>query len=166
MTTNPRWTDEELLLALEVTDRRGWRAGNKTTPEFTALSRLLRSANLANAQVIDERYRSPSSVSLKVSNLVGANPRVPGGMRDSKREVALVERFLANRDVMLSEAVALRSRLQRTDLEPDFVSDLWDEEELNVATEGGADHVLTLRRERSRPLRGQKSTTFDAWANP
>lgn len=35
-------------------------------------------------------------------------------------------------------------------------ADRWDEEELAVATEGGAEWVLTLRRERSKPVRMAK----------
>lgn len=161
MTANPRWTDQELLLALEVVDRREWRAGNKTTHDFVELSELLRTSNLASVDQMDDTFRSPSSVSLKVSNLLGANPHVPGGMRDSKREIALVERFLQNREQMLADAVALRARLQADNVAPAKSTDRWDEEELRVATEGGPAYVLTLRRERSRTLRLSKISAVE-----
>lgn len=166
VTANPRWTDDELLLALEVADRREWRAGNKTTPDFVALSRLLRAVNLPGVSTIDETFRSPSSVSLKVSNLVGANRNVPGGMRDSKREIALVEHFLRYRESSLADAVALRARLASADVDLNARASGWDEEELSVATEGGADYVITLRRERSAPLRQAKIRDVERRGGP
>lgn len=104
---------------------------------------------------------------MKIANLVGANPGAPGGMRKSKKEVVLVETFMANRENMLAEAAALRDSLT-IELPAANVSsiDVADEELALVAAEGDSRYVLALRRERSRPLREAKIRTLHRASRP
>lgn len=156
----PRWTDEELLLALELLDRREWRSGNAQTPDFLSLSSLLRAANFPGVSDLDPGFRSVGSVSMKMGNLIGAHPGIDGGMRTSRREIDFVAEFLQNRERMIADAVALRAKLVGAVDSTD--ADRWDEEETAVAIEGGAQWVLALRRERSQPLRSAKLRQVEA----
>lgn len=156
MANNPAWTDEELTLAVELIDRRGWKGGNAMTPDYIELSRVLREANFPEHGEIDESFRSTSSVSMKIGNLVGANPHVPGGLRATDRERLFVARFLENPEVMRSLAQSLRTGAGVARIPPEVDTSELDDEEISVATEGGPSYVLTLLRERSRPLRRAK----------
>lgn len=156
MTTNPAWTDEELLLAVELIDRRGWRGGNSTTPEYKELSEVLRSANFPRLKNPGASFRSPNSVSMKIGNLIGAHPDIPGGLRTTEREKRIVKQFLEAPDVMRSMAQTLRAEARVAGIPSAARIVELDDEEMNAATEGGASYVLTLRRERSRRLRRAK----------
>ncbi|GAA3933891.1 hypothetical protein [Microbacterium soli] len=112
MAHQPAWTDEELTLAIELLDRRGWYGGNAKTPEYIELSRLLRAANFPRVDVFDESFRSVNSISLKMGNLRGANDEVSGGLRAAERERAFVDKFLRNPQEMRAKARALRARVQ------------------------------------------------------
>jgi len=154
--TNPAWTDEELVLAIELIDRRGWKGGNSTTPDYIELSQILRQANFPNQSPIDESFRSTSSVSMKIGNLTGANPDVPGGLRATERERLFVARFFENPPLMRALAQSLRKDAGVASIPPETGASELDDEETTVATEGGPSYVLTLRRERSRTLRRSK----------
>jgi len=108
---NPAWTDDELILAIELIDRRGWLGGNARTLEYLELSTLLRNANFPNHEGIDEKFRSVNSVSLKIGNLIGANDRRPGGLRTTERERDFVDQFLADPDRIRTRARELRRQI-------------------------------------------------------
>lgn len=105
------WTDEELLLALEVMHRRDWRGGNARDPEFVELSRLLNRTNFPGAQNVGDNFRSPSAVSYKTGNLIGANPNAAGGFKFTSREKELVAEYLADPAAVLARAREVRSRI-------------------------------------------------------
>jgi 5-methylcytosine-specific restriction protein A len=152
----PPWTYEELVLAVELIDRRGWVGANSHTPEVVELSGVLRTANFPDVDVIDDSFRSVNSVAMKLSNLIGANPSVDGGLRGGPSEARIVAEFLENPDVMRSFAESLRvaAGVMRVPGEREIVP--LDEEESRAVEEGGPSYVLTLRRERSGPLRRRK----------
>lgn len=157
VTQNPRWTYEELVLAVDLIDRRGWVGGGARTPDVIELSQLLRAINYPQLEDPDSRFRSPNSISLKLGNLKGANPRVAGGLRVTGREKDVVAHFLGNRDIMRALASSLRLSAQPgMDAVRQVTSEVLDDEETTVALEGGPKYVLALRRERSRALRKRK----------
>lgn len=156
MARNPAWTFEEHVLAAELLDRRGWRGGNSGSPDIVELSEVLRAANFPQVEPVTETFRSPNSVSLKLGNLVGARPDIPGGLRATAGEARIVQQFLADPDVMRSLAQSLRLGAGVASLPAETRVQPLDDEEILVATEGGPAYVLTLRRERSRPLREKK----------
>ena len=156
MTRNPTWTYEELTLAVDLIDRRNWIGGGSRTPEIIALSDLLRAANFPDVETVDARFRSPGSISMKIGNLKGANPRVQGGLRVTKREVEVVEHFLANREIMRALANSLRQNVAGAFDLTGATGDTLDDIEVAAAIEGGPRYVLTVRRERSGALRREK----------
>lgn len=161
MTSNPPWTYEELVLAVDLIDRRGWVGGNARTPELIELSSYLRTANFPKLENLDPSFRSPSSISMKLGNLKGANVNIEGGLRATKREAEIVGYFLSNRDIMHALANSLRRVGGSIDDEPDIGPTL-DEAEVTAAIEGGPRYVLTMRRERSRVLRKAKIARVEA----
>ncbi len=144
------------MLAAELIDRRGWVGGNARTPEIVELSEVLRIANFPNADLIDDSFRSVNSVAMKLSNLIGANPSVDGGLRGGPSEARIVAEFLENPDVMRSFAESLRMAVGVLGVPGEREIVLLDEEETQAVKEGGPSYVLTLRRERSGPLRRRK----------
>lgn len=156
VTRNPTWTYEELTLAVDLIDRRNWIGGGSRTPEIIELSDLLRAANFPDVNTVDARFRSPGSISMKIGNLKGANPQVQGGLRVTRREVEVVEHFLANRDIMRALANSLRQDVAGTVDLSWGTADTLDDVEIAGALEGGPLYVLAIRRERSRALRKRK----------
>lgn len=161
VTSNPPWTHEELVLAVDLIDRRGWVGGNARTPELLELSSLLRAANFPKVDRIISSLRSPSSVSMKLGNLKGANPEVDGGLRATKREAEIVGHFLSNRDIMRALANSLRQIDDSVNKASELAPKL-DEEEAAAAIEGGPRYVLAMRRERSAALRRAKVASAEA----
>lgn len=109
-----RWTDEELLLALEVMHRRAWRGGNTRTQEFIELSKLLRRVNFPKADVVQDNFRSVASVVYKAGNLVGANPELSGGFKATKREAELLAEYIEDPQAVLNRAQLVHEKLARS----------------------------------------------------
>lgn len=107
------WTEEELLLALELTVKRSWRGGNEGSKDLQALSRLLREVNFPGIVPMPPTFRSTGSVGLKVSNFIGSNPRVPGGGRAGNKEVRLVESYYRDPEGVLARARRIRARAEQ-----------------------------------------------------
>ena len=109
-----RWSEEEMILAADLADRRGWKGPNSGTPEVIDLSELLKRANIHPEQGRPKNFRSPNSVSLKVNNLTGSHPDAPKKpLRTSAAEVPIVELFVKDRDHMKQRAVEIRERINR-----------------------------------------------------
>ena len=112
------WTEEEMILAADLADDRDWRGPNSATPEVLELSELLKQAHFYPHQGRPENFRSPSSVSRKVGNLIGSHPtKAPANsLRTSAREVPIVQRFIDDRASMKALARSIRERIRRGEL--------------------------------------------------
>lgn len=107
------WTREEIILAADLVDDRGWKGPNSQTPEVIELSNLLRSASIHPRELRDENFRSPNSVSLKVNNLIASHPNSrTKGLRTSASEFPVVEDFINVRTGMKQVAAAVRDRIR------------------------------------------------------
>lgn len=107
------WTEEEMILAADLADDRGWRGPNSATPEVVELSELLKRAKIYHLHGRPENFRSPSSVSRKVGNLIGSHPSAPGkSLRTSAAELPIVNRFLEDRSQMKQQAAGIRYRIR------------------------------------------------------
>jgi 5-methylcytosine-specific restriction protein A len=76
----PDWTNDELILALDLYLRtRDWIGYGKNTKEVVELSELLRSLPIFDASVrLNDRFRNPSGVALKIHNFESIDPGHPG----------------------------------------------------------------------------------------
>lgn len=103
-----------MVLAADLADDRGWKGPNSATPEIVELSVLLRAARIHPGQGRSENFRSPSSVSLKVNNLIGSHPEAPQKpLRTSAAEVPIVRQFVEDRERMKQLAAEIRQRIKR-----------------------------------------------------
>ena len=108
------WTAEEMILAADLADERGWRGPNSATPEVVELSELLNKTRIYPLHGRPENFRSPSSVSRKVGNLIGSHPDTPkNSLRTSAAEVPIVNRFVEDRTHMKRKAAEIRDRIRR-----------------------------------------------------
>lgn len=112
------WTEEEMILAADLADDRDWKGPSSTTPEVLELSELLRQARFYLYEGRPENFRSPSSVSRKVGNLIGSHPtKAPmNSLRTSAREIPIVLRFIDDRASMKTLARSIRERIRRGEL--------------------------------------------------
>lgn len=110
------WTEDEMVLAADLADDRGWKGPNSSTPEVVELSKLLNCADFHPMYGRSATFRSPASVSLKVNNLIGSHPNAPSNpLRTSKGEVEIVRRFVENRKSMKKRAAEIRGRVVGVD---------------------------------------------------
>lgn len=112
------WTEEEMILAADLADDRNWKGPNSATPEVVELSELLNQAHFHPRAGRPDNFRSPSSVSRKVGNLIGSHPtKAPEkSLRISAREVPIVQRFIDDRTSMKELARSIRERILKGEL--------------------------------------------------
>jgi 5-methylcytosine-specific restriction enzyme A len=95
MSRNPDWTDDELIVALDLYFRCGRKWVSYTHADVIALSQLLNQLPIHDAQARDTDFRNPRSVSMKLSNFLSLDPHYQGrGLsRGSKRDKAVWDEF-------------------------------------------------------------------------
>ena len=67
---NPNWTNDELILALELYFRDETARGNKTHPEVIKLSKILNSLPIHSDEVQETDFRNPNGTAMKLSNFL------------------------------------------------------------------------------------------------
>lgn len=116
---NPKWAEEEIILAL-ATYLRG-ATPDKNNEMVVDLSRELRALPLHAERPDAARFRNPNGVALKLANLAWLDPSYPGGMEGHSKLDAEVWRRYADDEDALEEAVAAiregRGRFQLLDLD-------------------------------------------------
>ena len=90
---HPNWTRDELILSLHVYFRVDPRKARQHHPEVIGLSVLLRGLH-AGAAEIDESFRSPDSIHLKLQNFLRFDPKYGG--RAMKAGAAVEENIWNN----------------------------------------------------------------------
>lgn len=108
---NPPWTEEELVLALDLYLREGL-LGNKHS-DVQDLSRALNALDLHAERPDADRFRNPNGVALKLANLAALDPNYPGhGMRrGGRRDAEVWERYASDEDALAEAASAVRKGL-------------------------------------------------------
>jgi 5-methylcytosine-specific restriction protein A len=92
-TRNPPWTQDELILAMDLYIRLGH--VDARHPETILLSEILNRLPIHSTRPDKERFRNPNGVNLKLANFAAIDPSNPGkGMvAGSKLDRAVWERF-------------------------------------------------------------------------
>jgi 5-methylcytosine-specific restriction enzyme A len=89
MARNPAWTEEELILALDVYVRVPRARSIKRDPALAELSRTLQRLRIHRARPDPDRFRNLNSVYLKLQNFKTIDPGYPGlGMRAGATRLA------------------------------------------------------------------------------
>jgi 5-methylcytosine-specific restriction enzyme A len=117
MSQNLNWTREELILALDLYFRVPYSQVTQHHPDIIELSHFLRQLPIYADIPKSSGYRSPSSVSLKLSNFKRLDPAYEGsGLgAGSKLDVEVWNDFSANRQLLQSVAQGIRAAYRTTD---------------------------------------------------
>lgn len=75
---NPKWTRDELILALDLYFRCDPLKTNKSDPEIIALSDLLNSLPIHPQKAEFEKFRNPNGVYMKLCNFLRLDPDYSG----------------------------------------------------------------------------------------
>lgn len=107
---NPNWNREELILALDLYFQMDYGQMHGRNPLIIRLSEELRKLNIHKNIPDKEKFRSPSSVALKLANLKRSDQNFKGrGMRDGgKLEKEIWKEFHSHRDTLKKEADIIR----------------------------------------------------------
>jgi 5-methylcytosine-specific restriction enzyme A len=120
--SNPDWTRDELILALELYFRMPGARGNKTHPECVKLSELLNRLPIHAGVPKSSTFRNPNGVGMKLSNFLRFDPAysgkgLPSGSvaekevwdsfgNDSKKLAAAAAAIRAGTEVLLNSGAA------------------------------------------------------------
>jgi 5-methylcytosine-specific restriction protein A len=106
---NPPWAYDELILALDLYWRRGLL--DDTDEEVIDLSEVLNRLPLGDAQRVDERYRNPNGVAMKLGNFARLDPNYAGSglSRGGQAEVEVWQRYESSREELARIAAQLRA---------------------------------------------------------
>lgn len=85
MARNPDWTEDEIILALELYVRSNFTVLPIDHPEVIALSEFMYSLPIHPPEVRDGKFRNPSSISTKLANFRYINPAQPGGLSSASK---------------------------------------------------------------------------------
>ena len=78
MSKNPKWTREELILALDLYVRCGRKQLDAQHLKIIELSRLLNSLPIHSSVSREAEFRNPNGVSMKLGNFLSLDPEYPG----------------------------------------------------------------------------------------
>lgn len=108
MPSNPPWTRDELILALDLYKRQGQR--DPGHPEVVALSSFLNTLPLADQEHAGT-FRNPTGVAMKLGNFAALDPRYPGvGLPRGGRGDQLVwDEFAGQPERLVRTAAAIRA---------------------------------------------------------
>lgn len=105
---NPPWSEEELILALDLYLR--WGLLDAANPAVTDLSKVLNNLTVHSERPDEARFRNPNGVALKLANFAAIDPNHPGrGMtRGGKRDAMVWDQYSSNQDTLAAIAAAIR----------------------------------------------------------
>lgn len=156
MTRNPDWTEEEIILACDLTARNDWRALPDTDPDVQALSALLQGLPLHPPETRTPTFRNPNGVGRKTADIATHHPGYPGTPTNgSQLDRKILDLFLADPAGMHARAVDLRAAAERGEFAGLTVPVEHDDP---GAGEGQLVYRRHVSRERDRRLRKRKLT--------
>lgn len=159
--SNPNWTREELILALDLFFRKGGdRMPGDTDPDVIELAALLRSLPIHPPEARAGNFRTAGSIAFKCGNFMRFLPEGGGPHHGGHLDEVVWNEFHGDRDRLRAEADELR-RLAK---DPDAVAQLStveiaDDEEDAAAHEGEIKFKLHKQRERDRGLPRKKKAS-------
>lgn len=156
---SPAWTWDELLLAGALVVQNGWSELREGHQAVQALSEMLRSLTIHDAEVIRSvpQFRSPGSVSRKTTDLATNHPGYPGApTRCGKLDHVMIAQFIEQPTEMLTMAAALRQAYTSGELGAAQPQPEETDDDGRTALEGRLLARVLLTRERNPSLRRAK----------
>ena len=110
MTRNPRWTRDELILALDLYFRVSVAHTSASDPEVVKLSELLNSLDIHTEVPTNSDFRNANGVYMKLCNYLRFDPEYPGvGLdRGSKLDQEVWNEFVHDRERLAAIAQSIR----------------------------------------------------------
>jgi 5-methylcytosine-specific restriction protein A len=110
MPRNLDWTRDELILALDTYFRLDVTRTTKDNSEIIVLSELLNRLPVHDGQPVDQRFRNPNGVYMKLCNFLRLDPNYTGKGLDagSRLDQVVWDEFANNRDLLARTAEAIR----------------------------------------------------------
>ena len=155
---NPKWTEDEVILALDLYFKLEWKDMEPDNEQVIEVSKWLNALpGQGRAVVGDAKYRNPNGVSMKLQNFKAFDARYDGkGLeRGSKMDRKVFGRFVENKDGLKSIADQLKSIIENAETLPDL-SFSPDDEAPFEASEGNVVYRLHRSRERSSSVSKKK----------
>lgn len=151
------WTVDELILVCEALAQNGWEPIPLADERVAELSALLRRSPEHASAERDDRFRSRSSIHLKLENLRTCHPSYRGAPTNASRlDGEVVRKFIENSEDMTARARRIRSAIAEGTVTPDEISALRTYDPEMTAHEGSIIAVLQQRRERDPHIRNRK----------
>lgn len=115
MPRNPKWSREELMLALELYFKVNPSHASPAHPEVRKVSVLLNQLPHAVAVADSARYRNPNGVYMKMCNFLRLDPDYPGSglSRGGKLEESIWKEFASDRERLSIRCDEIRAAVVR-----------------------------------------------------
>lgn len=156
---NPKWSRDEIILALDLYFRTEAGQIHANNPEVLAISEILNKLPIHEVRPDQAKFRNPNGVGLKLSNFLAIDPNYPGkGMESySKLDEEIFHEFADNRAYLKK----LADRIKRTVENPIINNKLYqipdeDDEEVLCVREGLVIYKLHKYRERNNKINKKK----------
>jgi 5-methylcytosine-specific restriction protein A len=157
---NPNWTQDELILALDLYFRVSPLNTTENHPEIVAVSDLLNRLPIHTSRPDAERFRNPNGVYMKLCNFLRLDPSYAGtGLKAGSHKDEEVWNEFANDRARLQKVAQAILNMVETDDEESQTLRLFSDDDLLEAPEGKVLTLLHRIRERNRELVERKKRT-------
>lgn len=156
MSKNPNWSREELILAMDLYIELDNKGLDKKNPKIITLSQTLKALPIHRLIEKVDNFRSPSSVTLKLSNFRVWDKNHPSkGMKSGNaQEKVIWDEFINNQNELRQKAIKLKE-LAKDERLIEKIYQLEDEPDV-FAEEGAIYHRVHQVRERDAGLTKRK----------
>lgn len=145
---NPKWTRDELILALDLYYKEPNAHGNASHPAVIELSNILNALPLHKGRKLNEKYRNPNGVGMKLANFRTFDPEYDKGLSSGSRlDREVWDTFLTDRERLHKVAEAIKANYTVISS-----ADELDDDDDTEATEGKILTRIHQKRERSVKL--------------
>ena len=113
MPRNPKWTNDEHLLALNLYFESDGRMLDPSDEKVIELSNLLNSLPIHSQELRSEKFRNPVGVSMKLGNFRRLDPNIEGAglQHGAVGEVTIWEKYLNNKSELKEIAEAIKDNI-------------------------------------------------------
>jgi len=129
MARNPTWTEDELILALDLYFKAGRKWLPSEHPDVIQLSNILNSLPIHNKDLRNTKFRNAQGVSMKLGNFLTLDPEYKGtGLsRGGKLDKKVWDAFSKNPDKLIQIANAIKDNIKNIELELESEEDEFNE---------------------------------------
>ncbi|WP_319548080.1 HNH endonuclease [Desulfogranum marinum] len=144
---NPKWVRDELILALDLYFREPATHGNASHPAVVELSNILNTLPLHKGRKLNEKYRNPNGVGMKLANFRTFDPDYDKGLSSSSRlDREVWDCFSDDRERLYTIAEAIKANCSQIPSADELEDDDVEAEEGRILSR------MHQKRERNKQL--------------